>query len=316
MGEFELIRRYFFPIAEVGNASSVLLGPGDDCAIQRVEPGLDLVFSVDALVEGVHFPHHYDPEKLGWRSLAVAASDLAAMGADPVCFTLALTLPDSDPDWLSAYAHGLASAARRFGLSLAGGDTTRGPLTLSVQVHGTVPKGGAILRSGAQVGDYICVSGMLGEAGAALDHLENNDPGPDVQAVLRRYHFPEPRLVLGRALRGYATAAVDVSDGLVADLGHILEASGVAGSIDASRLPLSQHLKRLVGQNAAGLALNAGDDYELCVTLPPQVWASLPEDVRRELTVIGEVVAGEGVTIDWGDHIESLSAGGYDHFRN
>ena len=149
-----------------------------------------LVMTHDMMVEGVHFPHHYDPEKLGWRSLAVAASDLAAMGADPVCFTLALTLPDADPDWLSAYAHGLASAARRFGLSLAGGDTTRGPLTLSVQVHGTVPKGGAILRSGAQVGDYICVSGMLGEAGAALDHLENNDPGPDVQAVLRRYHFP------------------------------------------------------------------------------------------------------------------------------
>ncbi|WP_040474816.1 thiamine-phosphate kinase [Marinobacter algicola] len=316
MGEFELIRHYFFPIAEVGNASSVLLGPGDDCAIQRIGPDLDLVFSVDALVEGVHFPHHYDPEKLGWRSLAVAASDLAAMGADPVCFTLALTLPDANPDWLSAYARGLASAARRFGLSLAGGDTTRGPLTLSMQVHGTVPKGEAILRSGAQVGDCICVSGTLGEAGAALDHLENDSPGPEVQAVLRKYHFPEPRLALGTALRGFATAAVDVSDGLVADLGHILEASGVAASIDASRLPLSQHLKRLVGQSAAGLALNAGDDYELCVTVPPQVWAILPEKIRRELTVIGEVVAGEGVTIDWGDHTENLSAGGYDHFRN
>ena len=154
------------------------------------------------------------------------------------------------------------------------------------------------------------------DVATGIDLRQPGQAGPDVQAVLRRYHFPEPRLVLGRALRGYATAAVDVSDGLVADLGHILEASGVAGSIDASRLPLSQHLKRLVGQNAAGLALNAGDDYELCVTLPPQVWASLPEDVRRELTVIGEVVAGEGVTIDWGDHIENLSAGGYDHFRN
>ena len=316
MGEFELIRRYFFPIAEVGNASSVLLGPGDDCAIQRVGAGLDLVFSVDALVGGVHFPHHYDPEKLGWRSLAVAASDLAAMGADPVCFTLALTLPDADPGWLSAYAHGLASAARRFGLSLAGGDTTRGPLTLSMQVHGTVPKGEAILRSGANVGDFICVAGTLGEAGAALDYLENDSPGTEVQAVLKRYHFPEPRLALGKALRGFATAAVDVSDGLVADLGHILEASDVGASIDVGRLPLSQHLKRLVGRSAAGLALNAGDDYELCVTVPPQVWAALSEDVRRELTIIGEVVAGEGVTIDWGDHAENLSAGGYDHFRN
>ena len=316
MGEFELIRRYFFPIAEAGNASAVVLGPGDDCAIQRIGPGLDLVFSVDALVEGVHFPHHYDPEKLGWRSLAVAASDLAAMGADPVCFTLALTLPEADPDWLSAYARGLANAARHFGLSLAGGDTTRGPLTLSMQVHGTVPRGEAILRSGAQVGDYICVSGTLGEAGAALDYLDSDDPGPDARAVLRRYHFPEPRLMLGTALRGYATAAVDVSDGLLADLGHILEASGVAARIDASRLPLSQHLSRLAGGSAAGLALNAGDDYELCVTLPPNVWPVLPEHVRRELTVIGEVVAGEGVTIDRGDHKENLPAGGYDHFRN
>lgn len=246
----------------------------------------------------------------------MAASDLAAMGADPVCFTLALTLPDADPGWLSAYAHGLASAARRFGLSLAGGDTTRGPLTLSMQVHGTVPKGEAILRSGANVGDFICVSGTLGEAGAALDYLENDSPGTEVQAVLKRYHFPEPRLALGKALRGFATAAVDVSDGLVADLGHILEASDVGASIDVGRLPLSQHLKRLVGRSAAGLALNAGDDYELCVTVPPQVWAALSEDVRRELTIIGEVVAGEGVTIDWGDHAENLSAGGYDHFRN
>ncbi|MDF0751195.1 thiamine-phosphate kinase [Marinobacter sp. 71-i] len=316
MGEFELIRRYFFPIAEAGNTSAIRLGPGDDCAIQRIEPGMDLVFSVDTLVEGVHFPRQYDPEKLGWRSLAVAASDLAAMGADPVCFTLALTLPDADPDWLSAYARGLAKAARNFGLSLAGGDTTRGPLTLSLQVHGTVPKGQAIQRSGAQSGDYVCVSGTLGEAGAALDHLGSDSPGPDVQAVLARYHFPEPRLALGAALRGRATAAVDVSDGLVADLGHILEASGVAANIDTDRLPLSEHLKRLAGEAAIGLALNAGDDYELCVTLSPQVWADLPRAVRSQLTVIGKVVAGEGLTIERNGYTESLPAGGYDHFRN
>lgn len=316
MGEFELIRRYFFPIAEAGDASAVVLGPGDDCAVQRLEPGLDLVFSVDALVEGVHFPPHYDPEKLGWRSLAVAASDLAAMGADPVCFTLALTLPDADPDWLSAYALGLANAARHFGLSLAGGDTTRGPLTLSLQVHGTVPKDEAIRRSGARVGDLICVSGTLGDAGAALEHLGSDDPGQDAQVVLRKYHFPEPRLALGAALRGYATAAVDISDGLVADLGHILEASCVAARIDARRLPLSEALCRLSGQDAIALALNAGDDYELCVTLPPQAWSALPEAVRSELSIIGEVVKGEGVTIDRGDHTEHLRAGGYDHFRN
>ena len=314
MGEFELIRRYFFPIAEVVNTSDVLLGPGDDCAIQRVSPGRDLVFSVDALVEGVHFPHHYDPEKLGWRSLAAAASDLAAMGADPVCFTLALTLPEADPEWLHAYARGLAKAASRFGLSLAGGDTTRGPLTLSLQVHGTVPREQAIRRSGAQAGDFVCVSGTLGEAGAALDYLERLSPGADEQAILDRYHYPEPRLDLGAALRGSASAAVDISDGLVADLGHLLEASGVAACIDVAKLPLSAALKRLVGENAVNLALNAGDDYELCVTVSPSAWESLPEDIRSRLTVIGEVNAGNGLVINRDGQCFAAGAGGYDHF--
>ncbi len=315
MGEFELIRRYFFPIAEAGNTSAVLLGPGDDCAIQRVEPGQELVFSVDTLVEGVHFPHHYDPEKLGWRSLAVAASDLAAMGADPVCFTLALTLPDADPDWLNAYARGLAKAASRFGLALAGGDTTRGPLTLSLQVHGTVPQGQAIRRSGAQAGDYVCVSGALGEAGAALNYLGSHNPGPDEQAVLARYHYPIPRLSLGAALRGSASAAVDISDGLVADMGHLLEASGVAASIDVAKLPLSAALKRLVGEEAPNLALNAGDDYELCMTISPKAWESLSEEIRSRLTIIGEVTSGEGLVITNDGQSQAITAGGYDHFR-
>ncbi len=315
MGEFELIRRYFFPIAEVGNTSAVLLGPGDDCAIQRVEPGTDLVFSVDTLVEGVHFPQRYDPEKLGWRSLAVAASDLAAMGADPVCFTLALTLPDADPGWLHAYARGLAKAARHFGLSLAGGDTTRGPLTLSLQVHGTVPRDQAIRRSGAKAGDHICVSGTLGDAGAALNYLDNATPGSDEQAVLTRYHYPEPRLDLGARLRGCASAAVDISDGLVADLGHILQASGVGACVDVSKLPVSAALTRLAGQTAVNLALNAGDDYELCITISPKAWEGLPGDIRRQLTVIGEVTSGNDLAITHNGQPRALVAGGYDHFR-
>lgn len=315
MGEFELIRHYFFPIAESGNTPAVLLGPGDDCAIQRIEPGRDLVFSVDALVEGAHFPPHYDPEKLGWRCLAVAASDLAAMGADPVCFTLALTLPDADPDWLHGFAGGLASAAKHFGLALAGGDTTRGPLTLSLQVHGTVPWGQAIRRSGAQVGDYVCVSGTLGDAGAALNYLDSDNPGTDEQALLVRYHYPEPRLGLGAALRGYASAAVDISDGLVADLGHILEASGVAASIDASKLPVSAALKRLAGGDAVNHAMNAGDDYELCITISPRAWEGLSEDIRARLTIIGEVKYGEGLAISHHAQSPALEAGGYDHFR-
>ncbi|PXX89359.1 thiamine-phosphate kinase [Marinobacter vulgaris] len=316
MGEFELIRRYFFPIAEAGNTSAILLGPGDDCAIQRVEPGLDLVFSVDALVEGVHFPPDYDPEKLGWRGLAVAASDLAAMGADPVCFTLALTLPDANPDWLQAFARGLAAAAAHFGLALAGGDTTRGPLTLSLQVHGTVPRGQAIRRTGAKAGDYVCVSGTLGEAGAALNYLDSDNPGPDEQALLARYHYPQPRLDLGASLRGHASAAVDISDGLVADLGHILEASGVGACIDVARLPVLAALKRLVGsEGAVNQALNAGDDYELCITISPEAWEDLPEDTRGQLTIIGEVRSGEGLALTRDGQSEGPVAGGYDHFR-
>lgn len=316
MGEFELIRRFFFPIARSGNGRALILGPGDDCAIQRVEPGADLVFSVDTLVEGVHFPPGYDPEKLGWRSLAVAASDLAAMGADPACFTLALSLPDADPDWLNAYARGLSRAASHFSLALAGGDTTRGPLTLSVQVHGTVPQGRAILRSGARVGDYVCVSGTLGEAGAALDYLGDECPGEDEQAVLARYHYPEPRLALGAALRERASAAVDISDGLVADLGHILEASGAAARIDVARLPLSGALKRLAGDEASNLALSAGDDYELCITISPEAWEGLPDGVQGQLTIIGEVVSGEGLTIMRDGLSQAVPPGGYDHFGN
>lgn len=316
MGEFELIRRYFFPIARSGNGTAVMLGPGDDCAIQRIEPGMDLVFSIDTLVEGIHFPHHYDPEKLGWRSLAVATSDLAAMGAEPVCFTLALTLPDADPDWLNAYARGLSDAARHFGLTLAGGDTTRGPLTLSLQVHGTVPHGGAILRSGARPGDYVCVSGTLGDAGAALDYLDSQGPGEDEQAVLERYHYPKPRLALGASLRAQASAAVDISDGLVADLGHILEASSVAARVDVERLPVSSALSRLVGEEAISLALGAGDDYELCITIGPEAWTGLPHAIRGQLTVIGEVVTGRGLTIMRDGQSQTFPPGGYDHFRN
>lgn len=311
MGEFELIRRYFSPLAGQSRAASLVLGPGDDCAIERVGPGNDLVFSVDTLVEGVHFPAGYNPEHLGWRALAVAASDLAAMGAQPVCFTLALTLPEASPQWLDRFSRGLARASRAFGLELAGGDTTRGPLTLTLQVHGEVPAGGAILRSGAAVGDYVCVSGVLGEAGAALDYLDTASPSSDQLIVLKRYHSPVPRLDLGMALQGVASAAIDISDGLLADLGHILEASAVGAELDSQAVPVSSAVSRLKGrEEALRLALEAGDDYELCVTIPPALWESLPESVRRQLSIIGKVVAGSG--IQGVDRV--LVAGGYDHF--
>ena len=311
MGEFELIRRYFLPLSRAGKHPAILLGPGDDCAIQRVGAGQDLVFSVDTLVEGVHFPEHYSPEHLGWRSLAVAASDLAAMGADPVCFTLAVTLPEANSDWLQGFSSGLSRASRQFGLSLAGGDTTRGPLALTLQVHGTVPTDGAIQRSGAKPGDVICVSGTLGNAGAALAILNLESPTAEQAELLTHYHAPQPRLALGRALRGSASAAIDISDGLAADLGHLLDASGVGGTIDIGRLPLSDALVAL-RTDAADLALYAGDDYQLCVTIPNASLEALPGAIRDQLTVIGWVREGQGLVVDGGSAL--VPAGGYDHF--
>lgn len=313
MGEFELIRQIFRPVAEATATPAVRLGIGDDCAIQALPDGAELVFSVDTLVEGVHFPRDYDPEHLAWRSLAVAASDLAAMGAEPVCFTLALTLPESDTEWLTRFGRGLQVAATSFSLALAGGDTTRGPLTLTLQVHGTVPAGQAMLRNGARPGDLICVSGALGDAGAALDWLQAEVLPTQASELLARYHRPWPRLGLGTQLRGLASAAIDISDGLLADLGHILAASGVGARIDVNAIPLSPALRVLVPERALDLALHAGDDYELCFTVPPSKW----EQVRAldaGVVRIGQVTDGAGLVLCHDGKEEQVEAAGYDHF--
>lgn len=312
MGEFELIRRFFVPLANKAMTDQLVLGPGDDCAIQRVPEGRDLVFSVDTLVEGVHFPANYSPFCLGWRALAVATSDLAAMGATPVCFTLALTLPEAQPEWLADFAQGLAKASDNFGIALAGGDTTRGPLAVSIQVHGTVTQGSAIRRSGARPGDLICVSGPLGAAGAALEFLEATAPDSDEKAVTARYHFPEPRLALGQQLIGRASAAIDISDGLLADLEHILEQSGVGAELDANSIPMLPELRRLKGGAALSLALTAGDDYELCVAIAPDQYAALAPEVQGGLIIIGRIQQASGLRVTGADMTESPA--GFDHF--
>lgn len=313
MGEFELIRTLFQPLADATWRDGVVLGPGDDCAIQRVPPGCELVFSVDTLVEGIHFPVHYDPARLGWRALAVAVSDLAAMGADPVCYTLALTLPEADESRVSALVEGLREASLAFGIALAGGDITRGPLTLTLQVHGTVPEGQGIRRSGAGPGDLVAVTGPLGGAAAALAWLDDPQPPASAQAFLDCYHRPRPQCETGRRLRTVATAAIDISDGLVADLGHILTASGVGARLDIARVP------RRFGSSVASLeqALYGGDDYQLCVTLPGPAMGRLPEDLARRLQVIGEIRAGAGLQLAHPDGtLEAIAPGsGYDHFK-
>ncbi len=317
MGEFELIRSLFGPVADATAQDGVILGPGDDCAIQRIPENQDLVFSVDTLVEGVHFPYRYDPLLLGWRSLAVAVSDLAAMGAAPVCFTLAVTLPDADECWLTRFTSGLSEAAQSFGIALAGGDVTRGPLTLTLQVHGTVPRGQAIRRSGAQAGDLVCVTGSLGAAAAALALLDVAHPTQEATELLEHYHRPQPRLSVGQSLVGLATAAIDISDGLVADLGHILVASGVGARLELACLPLAADTGAPLNVRTER-ALYGGDDYELCFTLPADRHGALPGELQDQVTVVGEITGEREYRLVDAHGVEkpAPSASGYDHFSD
>ncbi|MCL6699909.1 thiamine-phosphate kinase [Pseudomonas sp. T1.Ur] len=318
MGEFELIRNYFAAAPCAQGGEGVALGIGDDCALLAVPPGEQLAVSTDTLVAGVHFPDPCDPFLLGQRSLAVAVSDLAAMGASPVAFTLALTLPTVTADWLQAYAHGLSQMAQACGVALVGGDTTRGPLSLTMTVFGRVPAGQALIRSGAQPGDLLCVGGVLGNAAGALPLvLGQRSAEPEVGGpLLAHYWSPQPQIDLGRVLRCKASAAMDISDGLLADCGHIAQASDVALTVERDRLPLSNALVALLGQpGAQQAALSGGDDYVLLFTLPPVRLSALLAE-GWPIHVIGKVSAGQGVML-----VDSLGRDitpqirGYQHFR-
>lgn len=296
MSEFDLIRDHF---ARLGaRREDVVLGVGDDCALLRVPPGRELAVSIDTLVSGVHFLPDCDPEGLGHKSLAAGLSDLAAMGAEPAWATLALTLPAADDAWVGAFARGLAALAVDHRLALVGGDITRGPLTVSVQVHGFVPAGEGVRRSGARPGDLVCVSGTLGDAALALALIEAGGPVPE--ALRGRLERPTPRVALGLALRGLASAMIDLSDGLAADLGHILEASGNPGAeVRLGDLPLSDAVARRVREVGDWtLAAAGGDDYELCFTVPPHRGAGIADAAAAAhcvVAVIGAITATPGL---------------------
>lgn len=296
MGEFELIRHYFAAAACAQAGPAVVLGIGDDCALLQLAPGAQLAVSTDTLVAGVHFPHKADGKLLGLRALAVSLSDLAAMGASPLAFTLALTLPELDHQWLAAFTAGLEQMARQCGVRLIGGDTTRGPLSLTLTVFGQLPAGQALTRSGACPGDLLCVGGELGNAAGALPWvLGQRTDQADSAPLLAHYWSPAPQLGLGLALRGRASAALDISDGLLGDCGHIARASAVALIIEQDRVPLSAALCASVGpEQALQLALTGGDDYVLAFTIAPSKLAELQAE-GLGVHVIGRVVEGEGV---------------------
>lgn len=328
LSEFSLIERYFARRARNG-PQRALLGIGDDCALLAPTPGEVLAVSTDMLVEGRHFLPSVDPRSLGHKTLAVNLSDLAAMGAKPRAFTLALAMEAPREAWLEAFAEGLFALADRFDCQLIGGDTTRGPLTLCVTVFGDVPARAALRRDGARDGDDVWVSGTLGDARAALGVLRGEWPSSlfderELASLQRALDRPEPRIALGLALRGLAHSALDVSDGLAGDLLHILERSGMGARIDVDAVPRSDAVRKLPLDAQRQCTLAGGDDYELIFTAPPGAREAIADAGARAnvaVTRIGTISAlrhaANEPAIAWHDasHAQlSLTLQGFDHF--
>ena len=315
-GEFSLIEKFF---DRPSGRNDVVLGIGDDCAIVTPQGHDQLALSIDTLVSGVHFLDDTDPRGLGHKALAVNLSDLAASGAKPAWCSLALTLPAIDEAWLSEFSAGFFALASQHGISLIGGDTTQGPLSITVQVIGTIPEGKALLRSGAKANDLIYVSGMIGDAGLGLLGRQGSSSieDPTLYAALE---MPNPRVALGQALQGIASACIDISDGLAADLGHILEQSRVGAKIEWEQLPLSRPVREYVAQTEdLAFPLKTGDDYELCFTVPPHH----QNEVERMLlqldlkgACIGRIESNPGLRVRSSKGLIDVGKSGYEHFTS
>ena len=288
ISEFDIIERFFRRPG--GGRDDVVLGIGDDAALLRVPADRELAVAIDTLVVGRHFPTATAPFDIGYKALAVNLSDLAAMGAEPAWATLSLTVPEADPSWLRAFADGFFSLADRYAVQLVGGDTTRGPLSVTVQVHGLVQCGRALRRDGARAGQMLYVTGTLGDAACALKQLQGGVAADPL--LLQRLNRPEPRVAFGAALKGIASAAIDVSDGLLADLGHVLKASDCGATLWVDRLPRSSRLEAQPADELLVSQLTGGDDYELCFSVEPTKVAAL-QTVARDC---GLTVSEVGVT--------------------
>lgn len=319
-GEFDLIARYFDRFKSVRR--DVQLGIGDDCALLTVPEKQLLAVSTDTLVSGIHFLPDIHPADLGYKALAVNLSDLAAMGADPAWLSLALTLPEVNAIWLETFSDSLFKQLDYYGMQLIGGDTTRGPLSMTLTIQGLIPAGRALTRSGARIGDWIYVTGTLGDSAAGLAAIQDRLQIADVQArdyLIGRHLRPQPRVLQGQALRDLASSAIDISDGLIPDLKHVLKASECGARIDLDELPLSQALSSQVDtEQALRWALTGGEDYELCFTVPEINRGALEVALSylgADHTCIGQIgPLAEGIKFYRNHEAVELAWKGFDHF--
>lgn len=320
MSEFELIQRYFSE--RQSPAASISLGIGDDCALMTPKSGMQLAISTDMLVEGHHFFADANPRMLGHKSLAVNLSDLAAMGAEPRAFTLALALPEVQPAWLRDFSEGLFELASQYGCQLIGGDTTKGPLNICITVFGDIPEGQALRRDAARPGDDIWISGALGDARLALSGYLNQHTlsDSDLQLSAVRLHTPIPRILLGLALRKIAHAAIDLSDGLTGDLGHILKRSNLGATVWCDALPIGATLAKQSKAMQYEFALTGGDDYELCFTahrVNRNAVLEASRQAKTQVTRIGYIESKPGCRfVDVNNNLLTFSFKSFDHFQS
>ena len=331
MPEFDLINQFFKPTTI--KRDDVLVGIGDDCAILSTPPGKALAISTDTLISGVHFPQSTCAEDIGYKSLAVNLSDLAAMGAEPAWVSLAISLPQADESWLKQFMHGFNQLARQFNLALIGGDTTQGPLSITVNITGFVDASRALKRSQAKVGDSIFVTGNIGDASIGLKAVFNQLKSQPLftdnnkSECIKRLNRPVPRIKAGQLLTSFSGAAIDISDGLLADLNHICEASSVGALINLQQIPLSQaalnYYGNLPGAQIGGhidwqSILTGGDDYELCFTCADQQYAQMQDMMEShniDIFCIGKIIDEPGIKCLHNETLMSLDHTGYNHFK-
>lgn len=318
MKEFNLIKRFF--TEQVTNRKDVILGIGDDCALISPSDRQHIAITTDTLVSGVHFPVNTPPRAIGHKSIAVNLSDLAAMGAEPAWISLALTLPEFNEEWLTEFCAGLFELCEYYNIQLIGGDTTQGPLSITVTAQGLVPIDTPLRRSGAKSGDWIFVTGELGDAALALKHIQGEvviESG-FVEQVLTKLNYPKPRVLAGQSLREYASSAIDLSDGLISDLGHLCNSSGVGANIVLDELPLSKILIDTLGlEQAIELALAGGDDYELLFTVSQDNKVGMETVLGNAgitLTCIGQMNASEIITTTMDSKAIPINVKGFEHF--